>query len=412
MDELPCSVGQTFSFGICSGHTVVVSYLTYKDSKFEEIGKPPDGTPVQASPPCPHGMGPFDTAGSTMHYARLNDMAYGIVARLVMLLCCLHALNVQAQTTTPAPPEDTPINLDCTDLFPDDKAPKPTPDFFSFLDAPQKTISSSIESVARSIDGFFANEKVNYESSGSYVRYSIQSLFEEGGRTTTTGNLDLSLHLPRTEQKLRLVVESDPIEKQTNLQRATTGTTDETEKSYYAGLQSEFGKEDKWRFKPSVGIKLRSPIEYYFRARAYRDVNFDKWNLRLTESAYWFHSTGAGFDSEMQWNHLLAENWLFRADTLVRNTEEYHRFDLSQIFYLVNSLSKRRAITYSIGFFGNTEPNLHATDYILQARYRQIIQGDYLFMELVPQIRYRIDNAFTQEDSFLLRFEWLFKQSP
>ena len=336
-----------------------------------------------------------------------------VVTRWVLALSlCLLVFTAHAQAPQTEPASDNEINTDCTDLFPNDPLSKPPAEFFSFLDAPQKTISSGLESMAKSIDEFFANEKVFYESSGSYVRYSIDSLFEEGGRITSVGKLDVSLHLPRTEQKLKLVLESDPLEKQSTLERATSVTppSQETQKNYYAGLQSEFGEEKKWRFKPSVGLKLHFPLEYYFRMRAFRDVNFSKWNLHLIESVYWYDTTGAGFDSQMQWDHLLGDNLLFRSDSLVRNTEEYQRFDLSQVFSITQTLSERRAITYSIGFFGNSEPNIHATDYVVQARYRQIVHGNFLFMELVPQVRYRIDYAFTQEDSLLVRFEWLFQQ--
>jgi hypothetical protein len=330
---------------------------------------------------------------------------------IIALICLAPTLCVQAQPTPTLPADYDEINTDCTDLFPEDSQPKP-PEFFSFFDTPQKTISSGLESMARSIDEFFANEKVLYRSSGSSLRYSIDSLFEEGGRVTTVGKLDISLHLPRTEQKLKLVLESDPVEKQTNIERATTGkaTTEETGQSYYAGLQSQFGKKNKWRFKPSIGLKLHFPPEYYFRMRAFRDINFTQWTLHLTESAYWYDTTGAGFDSEMAWDYLLEKNLLFRASSLVRNTEEYKRFDLSQIFSITHTLSNRRAITYSIGFFGNSDPTIHATDYLIQARYRQIVHSNYFFMELVPQIRYRIDYGFTEEDSLLVRFEWLFQK--
>lgn len=326
------------------------------------------------------------------------------------MLCALLLVSSPGRAAESATSSQGPaVNAECTDKSSTNCPPPAPPAFFSFLDVPQQSISSGIERVARSIDEFFANEPVYYPSSGSYVRYSLQTLFEEGGRHTTVGNLDISLHLPRTEKKLRLIVESDPVEKQSNLERASNTPTSQNAPGYYAGLQTELGKQNKWQFKPSIGLKLHFPLDYYVRLRAFRNVNFDKWNLLLTESAYWFHSTGAGFDSQMQWNHLLNKSLLFRADTLVRHTQEYHRFDLSQIFSLIQSLSERRALTYSIGFFGNSDPHLHATDYILQARYRQIIHGDYLFMELVPQIRYRIDYNFTQEDSLLLRFEWLFK---
>lgn len=346
-------------------------------------------------------------------HASNNAHRRRVHTRLALTLSlCTFAWSTLAQTSQPDQTGNEDINTDCTDLFPEDSIPKTPPGFFSFLDTPQKTISSGLESMAKYIDEFFANEKVFYDSSGSYVRYSVDSLFEEGGRHSTIGKLDVNLRLPRTEHKLKLVLESDPVEKQGTIERATAvpPSSQTTEQNYYAGLQSEFGKANRWLFKPSVGLKLHFPIDYYVRLRASRNFNFVNWNLRLTESAYWYDSTGAGFDSEMEWNRLVGDDLLFRSSSLVRNTEEYQRFDLSQSFSLTQTLSARRAVTYSIGFFGNSDPNIHATDYVLQARYRQMVHGGYFFMELVPQVRYRIDNAFTEEDSLLVRFEWLFKQ--
>lgn len=326
------------------------------------------------------------------------------------LLFCLCVFCVQAAESSKAHASDDDINTDCTDLFPDDPLSKPPTDIFSFLDVPQHAIYTDLESVARAVDAFFANEKVTYDYSGSFARYTLDTSFEEGGVVSVIGNLDVSLRLPRTQQKLDLVLESDPLETQNNLQRATTvGTEQSSNNGVYAGLQREYGNEEKWRFKPSLGLKLHFPIEYYVRLRAYRDYKFGLWNMLLSESTYWYDTTGAGIDSEMVWSHVLDDNLLFRSNSLVRYTKQYERFDLSEVFLLTQPLTRRRAITYSIGFFGNTDPTMHITDYVLQARYRQLLHGNYLYLELVPQVRYRIDYDFTQEDSFLLRLEWFFQ---
>lgn len=345
---------------------------------------------------------------------KASGKAHGRLRYALMALACSWLLTAQtwAQSGQPDDTGSDDTSTDCTDLFPEDYLSPAPPEFFSFLDKPKKSISSGLETMARSIDEFFANENIFYESTGTYARYSIDTLSEEGGRVTTIGKLDISLKLPATQKKLRLVLESDPVEKQSTIQRATSVPLRDqpTEQNYYAGVQGEFGKQRQWRFKPSIGLKLNLPLEYYVRLRAIHDFSFAKWFLRLSESAYWFEATGTGFDSEMEWNRLIDDDLLFRASSLVRHTQEYQRFDLSQSFSLTQTLSSRRVITYSISFFGNSEPTIHATDYIIQARYRQIVHGDYFFMELVPQVRYRIENAFTEEDSLLVRFEWLFQK--
>lgn len=330
---------------------------------------------------------------------------------LVMACCWLFTAQAWAQSGQAGNSSTDDTGSDCTDLFPEDNLKPAPPEFFSFLDEPKKSISSGLEAMARSIDEFFANENVFYASTNSNARVSIETLSEEGGKITTVGKLDVSLHLPATEKKLDLVLESDPTEKQSTEERATSVTQQKAaNQKYYAGVQAIFGDLEKWQFKPGVGLKLHLPLEYYVRLRATRDINFGKWLLRLNESAYWYDASGTGFDSELEWNHLIDDDLLFRSTSLVRRTQQYHRFDLSQTFSFTQTLSSRRVINYSLSFLGNSEPTLHATDYIIQARYRQIVHSDFFFMELVPQIRYRIDNAFTQEDSFLVRFEWLFQK--
>lgn len=329
---------------------------------------------------------------------------------IMSLILSLLALHVHAQEEVTNEYDFEEVNIDCTDLFPEDE----TQDrgYFSFLDVPHETLSTGLESMARGIDEFFANEKVFYESSGSYVRYSIDNLWEEGGQVSTRGELKISLHLRRTEEKLKVVLESDPVETQDSIERVTKtpGTVTEKDKNYYAGVQREYGQEDKWRFKPSLGIKLHFPIEYYFRVRAYRDFNYEKWKLHLADSVYWFDTTGGGFETTMEWNRLLGENVLFRTGSTLRYTEENEWWDISQVFSIYHTLSERRAITYTFGVFGISKPSIHTTDYVLSARYRQILHSDYLFFEVVPQMRYRVDYGFREEDSILFRLEWLFQR--
>lgn len=331
------------------------------------------------------------------------------LCRVVLAMLCLWVTPVHAQPAEAEGYYEEEINTDCTDLFPESQE-QPPADFLSFLDVPQATVSTGLESMVRYVDEFFANEKVLYESSGSYVRYTIDNLLEEGGRTTTVGDLNIGIRLRRTEEKLKLVIESQPLEKQDTINIVTKNPTPDVEKdkNLYAGVQREFGDEDRWRLKPSVGLKLHFPIEYYVRLRAYRDIYLESWIVHLVESIYWFDTTGSGFDSSMEWDYLLAKDLLFRSGSLVRYTEENEYIDGSQVFYLIQTLNKRAAITYSAGVFGNDEPSVHATDYIVSARFRQNVHKDYLFFEVQPQIRHRIDYEFKQELSLTLRLEWLF----
>ena len=180
------------------------------------------------------------------------------------------------------------------------------------------------------------------------------------------------------------------------------------ESSYFAGIQAELGQERRWRFKPSIGVKLRSPIDYFVRLRLDRRFSLETWSVYVSETVYWFDSDGTGADTALEFDHQLDSNSLFRAATFARWTELTDYFTLSEVFSLTHQLSDRRIISYQAGIYGKSEPVVHATDYLLLLRYRQQLHSNYLFLELVPEIRYRKENDFHAEHSLLIRLEMVF----
>ena len=300
------------------------------------------------------------------------------------------------------------------DVCPDEELIEPVIDvqkpFFSFLDEPHESISSGLKSFASSIDEFFADENVYYESSGSYLKLTADTIWSEGGDIGYRGDIKLKLRLPRTQEKIKLVFESDPEERDDDLAKTPEPTIQRAveEKEFFAGIQGSFGKKEKWQFKPSLGIRLHSPPDLYTRFRFSRTADFGSWLFRFNETIFWFDSIGWGEDTTFQFDFKILDDVLFRVTSFGRWTNQNEYFDLSQTFSFIHTLSQRRAISYDMGVYGNSDPTVHATNYLLGARYRQVIHSDYLFMELIPQIDYRQEHDFRAEYSFTLRLEMVF----
>ena len=289
---------------------------------------------------------------------------------------------------------------------------EPDETFFSFLDTPHDYISTGVEGLARNIDEFFSDDKVYYQSSGTYLRLRVDAIINESGDRAYQGDLKFKLRVPNTKKKLKFTLESNPNERPDQIlgQGENTPVEAVEEKDYFVGLERTLGKKDAWQFKPSIGIRLSSPIEPYVKFRAKRKYELDKWNLHLHETPYWFDSFGWGFDSYLELNRKITDNDLFRASTFARWTEEIDEFELSQTFSMFHTLSQRRALSYYVGVYGKSEPTVYATHYLLGLTYRQNIHKDYLFLELLPQIKYDKLNDFQSEHSFTLRLEMVFKK--
>ena len=218
--------------------------------------------------------------------------------------------------------------------------------------------------------------------------------------------------MPHTKRKLKFTLESDADERsdEVSAQSENTPIAAVEEKDYFAGIQATLGRKDEWQFKPSIGLRLSSSIEPYIRFRARRKYEFNKWSIRWHETPYWFDSFGWGFDSYLEFNRKVTDDDLFRASTFARWTNEIDKFELSQTFTMYHTLSKRRAVSYFAGVYGESEPTVYATHYLLGLTYRQNIHKDYLFVEVVPQIKYEKINDFHAEHSILFRIEMVFKK--
>ena len=335
---------------------------------------------------------------------------------LVGVALCSYFLSAevfaQESLTTPAAETEQEID-DCSNLFPGGfKAEQEsTPLFFSFLDAPESAVSRRLHNFVRNVDEFFANEKTFYTSTGSYVRLTMDAAWNEGGEVGYSGDVRLKVHLPVTQGKLKLLLETDPIEKRDSLDRRIENTPRAAvdNPDYYAGIQASFGEEVKWQFSSSIGLRIRSPLDPYVRLRAERNYPLANWLLTLSGTAYWFDSSGTGYDGVIEFNRQLNDKTIGRSTSFARWTADTNYFTMSQVFSVIHSLSERRAVTYLTGVYGISDPAAHATDYLIAARYRQALYKDFLFLELNPELRFRKITEFRDEYTLFVRLELLFQ---
>lgn len=308
----------------------------------------------------------------------------------------------------------TTDNMDNSDQpdVPEQTEPE-IPPLYNYLDEHERLISSYLHRFVTGVDNFFTNDDTIDETSGSYMRLTTAMIWPEKEGAELDLGLSLKIRLPKTQRKLRLTFESSAdettglIDKETREEGTTESTTGE--KSYYTGLESELRQFKTWKIRPSVGVKIRSPLELYVRLRATREVEFENWFLYFNETLFWFDETGYGSDTTMRWDRKLSNNVLFRSNSFARYTEDLELFEMSQTFSLIHTLSQKRAITYKAGMFGESEPSVHATAYLLSAQYRNNLHSDYLFLDIQPQIIFEQENDFKGELEFLIRLELFYR---
>jgi len=284
------------------------------------------------------------------------------------------------------------------------------PPFFSFLDNHQKTFSNYLHLTVLGVDNFFATNKAVHESTGSHLRLTLEANWPEGEGTEFKGGISLRARFPGLKEKYKLVIESDPIEQKSPLELESRQRNSAANDN--GGLFTGIEKKSTfygWKVRPSIGVKLRSPLDLYTRLRIDRNIFFDQWLLYLFEGLYWFDSSGFGFDSVMRWDRPINRTLLYRTTSLVRYTDLTDIYQLSQTAEIIHVMNSKSAITYKVGVFGDTENRLHTTTYLTSLLFRFNIHSDYLFLDLQPQILFEKENNFESRHEFFMRLEFYYR---
>ena len=285
-------------------------------------------------------------------------------------------------------------------------------DMLSVLDDPHKYVSRRVEWLVTGVDKYFANEAFYNYTTDSYVQLAGDVLYEEELGDVSYGvSLRARVDLPRTKRRFKLLLDTDPTEKQDPIQRSVdeTPATAVQESDVYASVQRERERKG-WLIRPSLGVKIRLPMEPFVKLQLTNIYPLQRWQMRINENIYWYDDTGFGSDTTFDFDHPLGRDFLFRASSFARWTEETNYFELNQVFTLYQTLSPSRRISYQIGAYGQTQPTWYMTDYLALIRYRQNIHKDWLFFEIRPQVLYQKENDWDDEVSVLFRLEWLFGQ--
>ncbi|MCW9024602.1 MAG: hypothetical protein OQK73_07950 [Gammaproteobacteria bacterium] len=279
---------------------------------------------------------------------------------------------------------------------------------FSFLDEPHKEFSTGIERISSNMDSFFSNERFYRVTTSSYVRFRTETLLREPSDVSTTGDIRIRLDLPVTRQKLKLIIESDPQELEAEERINLQTSNKEENNDVYVGLERKEKKKGNWRIRPSVGVKVKLPLDLYVRLRFMRSFNLSKWKLHFNETLYWFDSIGYGADTYIDLERKISDKTLFRSSSTANWADLDDYFRLSQFFTLFHTLSDRRATSYYVGVIGKSQPEIYATDYLIGFQFRQKIHKDWLFFEINPQIQYPKIEKFRPSHTLLIRLEAFF----
>ena len=271
----------------------------------------------------------------------------------------------------------------------------------SAVDRIHTGISDQLESTAKRVDAFFADDRYYADTTKTYARLSVQSTWENGEDTESRARLRARVDLPGTRQRLRLFVEGgDPEVGDDAASETIPEALDDND--YNVGLEGQFGDTGAWDIRPGVGVKAASTPDPFIRVRAIRYGRPGRWLGRFAAGVAEFVDDGTEIQARIDFDRGLTERLLFRSASRVRYRDSKDRVDFTQQFTLFQRLSGRAGLAYDVGLQADDDPEWDVDAYYTQARVRYRAYKKWLFLELTPELVYREEDNY--DPSFRLTF--------
>jgi len=248
-----------------------------------------------------------------------------------------------------------------------------------WLDATQAFSTSRADALARRLDRYFGVERSDLEAAYSSLRLTTQTSWEHHDGADLRVRLRGTLHLPRLNERLRLVFSEDRGEGATYYNQNDLLTE---QNSTRANLEVNLAETGYSRFDFRLGLRSNLKLRSSVRWRYERPIS-DDYLARLSETVYFIDGTGYGSFTQLQLDRTLTENTLLRWSTEFRAQEDLAGNEWASALQYNVLGENSGAISYFLRMAGNSaHPDVDS--YQVGFRLRENIYRPWLFWEFSP----------------------------
>ena len=272
------------------------------------------------------------------------------------------------------------------------------------------TLSLNVSKAAQWLDSFFDDERIVDEENKTKVRLKLSAFTEEGENVDVSAKANISLVLPHTEKRLRLIVAGDPDEDYDFDNTITEDIGEDfertDERNTSLGLQYTLKETLQGQLKAGIGLRFHSGSPVPILSTRYRqDFDVGTWLGRFTETLRWYTDKGLESKTRMDFERPVSEKFYFRttARWIWYEDEDGYFYDVSCNLY--QTLSRKKVLRYQWINSFRTEPNHYLDEIILRIRYRQQIWRKWFFYEIAPQLSFPRQNDYDVTPGILFKAE-------
>ena len=287
------------------------------------------------------------------------------------------------------------------------QSPKTT----DIFESSHQYLSEGFEEGVKLLDMYFAEEQYYKKDTSSHIQILSSIVANQYGEIGYAGNISINLDLPKTQERLRFLIESNAVEQlEQDPVRTIYKTPQEAaqESDIYTSILAPISEGETWNLHASLGMRFSTPLDPFILFRLKYFTPIQNWYFRFTENLVIYDSIGTISSGIIELDRELGPSTSFRSISSATWKYETDKKEYAQDFILFQRLDSDRLVAFQIGEYGTLSTTAMVEKYIFNIRYRHNIYKDWLYMEVKPEILYALDKNFTPEYSVTLQLEMLF----
>jgi hypothetical protein len=292
-----------------------------------------------------------------------------------------------------------------------------------FIDRSHDYVDRKINAVVTWFDGLFGDTpKRDPVMADNRLEWSNELRVEKGESLRYRSSLRAHLSLPIVEKKLKLVIVQENREEAVTpipLDPGTPVVNTPTKANSLRAVSSElryYARDTKAGYVfLAAGSRFVWLPETFVRARLlWRHPLAGQTFITPSVTPFWQDHIGFGITPQLDFGHTFARDYIFLWANSATVFKETSGLLWGTEVSLSRTLSPVTAVALAIGATGSTRPslvadrfNMAANNYKAAVKYRRRIYWPWLFLELVPEAKWRREEAGGREivPAFTVRLE-------
>jgi|SRR5690554_1195145 len=259
-----------------------------------------------------------------------------------------------------------------------------------WLEEQRDDVSRGVSVVGRNLDDWLAGEVVGERSNESYLRVRLNQRVGRFDTYHSTADISGRVDLPRTQERWKLVFESNNRDRESLSNQRLNNTTPS---SFTGSFRYESPERNGWRLDHDLGIRGRVPLDPFYRFRVRYETQLgEEWYAGLSNRISYYHRQSWIQDSRVFFSREVTSQLNFRVETEARYRHEERLTEFGQSVALHQVIGEYETLTYQAGMIGRNrpvdpeDPVRYIDNYYAQMVYRRAIYEDWLVLEVVPQL--------------------------